>query len=83
MGPRRAGAEGCVALAVPISVDTCKPEVMRRALDLGVDIVNDIRALRRLGRASMAEHGRCGVCLMHMQGEPRRCRQARVPRRGR
>ena len=35
-----------VTLGVPVSVDTYKPEVMRAALDLGADIVNDIRALR-------------------------------------
>ena len=37
------------ALGVPVSVDTRKPEVMQAALDLGVDIVNDIDALRRRG----------------------------------
>jgi dihydropteroate synthase len=63
--------KAAVALAVPISVDTCKTEVMRRALDLGVDIVNDIRALQAPGAlALMAEHGRCGICLMHMKGDP-------------
>ena len=31
-----------VTLGVPVSVDTCKPEVMRAALDLGADMVNDI-----------------------------------------
>lgn len=35
-----------VSLGVPVSVDTCKTEVMRRALDVGVDIINDIRAHR-------------------------------------
>ena len=34
---------------VPLSVDTCKVEVMRRALDLGVDVINDIQALRAPG----------------------------------
>lgn len=61
-----------VALGVPVSVDTYKPEVMRAALDAGVDIINDIQALRLPGAlALVAGHGRCGVCLMHMQGEPR------------
>ncbi|MDP4300625.1 dihydropteroate synthase [Leptothrix discophora] len=63
---------GALALGVPLSVDTCKPEVMRAALDLGADIVNDIRALQEPGAlALVAAHPRCGVCLMHMQGEPR------------
>ena len=61
-----------VKLGVPVSVDTCKPEVMRAALDQGADIVNDIWALRQPGaRAAVAAHPGCGVCLMHMHGEPR------------
>lgn len=59
-------------LGVPLSIDTYKPEVMRAALDVGVDIVNDIQALRLPGALEVvARHGQCGVCLMHMQGEPR------------
>ena len=58
-------------LGVPVSVDTYKPEVMRQALDLGADIINDIWALRRSGaRAAVAAHPGCGICLMHMHGEP-------------
>jgi len=53
-------------------VDTYKPEVMRAALDLGADIINDIWGLRQPGaREAIAAHPRCGVCLMHMHGEPR------------
>lgn len=60
-----------VMLGVPVSVDTYKPEVMRQALGLGADIINDIWALRQDGaREVVAAHGRCGVCLMHMHGEP-------------
>ncbi|NKE64921.1 dihydropteroate synthase [Ramlibacter sp. RBP-2] len=60
-----------VRLGVPVSVDTYKPEVMRAALDLGADIVNDIWALRQPGAAqAVAAHPQCGVCLMHMHGEP-------------
>jgi dihydropteroate synthase len=56
---------------VPVSVDTVKPAVMRHALDLGADIVNDIAALRLPGALdAVAAHPNCGVCLMHMQGEP-------------
>ncbi|MES2187861.1 MAG: dihydropteroate synthase [Pseudomonadota bacterium] len=58
-------------LGVPVSIDTYKPEVMRAALDLGADIINDIWALRRPGaRAAVAAHPACGVCLMHMHGDP-------------
>jgi len=60
-----------VTLGVPVSVDTSRPEVMREALALGVDIVNDVRALARPGAlAAVAAHPACGVCLMHMNGEP-------------
>jgi dihydropteroate synthase len=60
-----------VTLGVPVSVDTSQPSVMRAALDLGVDIVNDVRALQRTGALeAVAAHAAAGVCLMHMQGEP-------------
>jgi dihydropteroate synthase len=60
-----------VTLGVPVSLDTSRPEVMRAALDLGVDIVNDVRALQRPGAlAAVAAHPRAGVSLMHMRGEP-------------
>ena len=56
---------------VPLSVDTRRTVVMERALDLGVDIINDIHALQDTGAESLlAAHGRAGICLMHMQGEP-------------
>lgn len=57
---------------VPVSVDTAKAEVARRALALGAELVNDVTALR--GDAELAgvvaEAG-AYLCLMHMQGEPR------------
>ena len=57
--------------AVPVSIDTSKPEVMREALKAGADMVNDVYALRIDGAVELiAEHG-VPVCLMHMQGEPR------------
>lgn len=60
-----------LSLGVPVSVDTCKTEVMHRALDLGVDIINDVQALRDAGaEALLARHGSAGICLMHMRGEP-------------
>ena len=66
-----------VTLGVPVSVDTSRPEVMAAAVDLGVDIVNDVRALARPGAlAVVAGHASCGVCLMHMQGEPGSMQQA-------
>ncbi|MDP3190629.1 dihydropteroate synthase [Rhodoferax sp.] len=69
-----------VRLGVPVSLDSYKPRVMQAALDLGVDIINDIWALRwREGgtaghtlRATevVAAHPHCGVCLMHMHRDP-------------
>lgn len=60
-----------VTLGVPVSIDTYKPEVMAAALDLGADIVNDIHALTRPGALEVVSaHPACGVCLMHMRGEP-------------
>lgn len=60
-----------VGWGVPVSVDTSNPAVIRTALDMGVDIINDVRALQRPGAlAAAAAHPQAGVCLMHMQGEP-------------
>jgi len=62
---------GAVTMGVPVSVDTYKPAVMQAVLDLGVDIINDIWALRQPGAADIvAAHASCGVCLMHMHREP-------------
>lgn len=61
---------------VPISVDSYKPQVMQLALDMGADIINDVWALRWRGLDGLSgeqvvgAHGSCGVCLMHMNGEP-------------
>ncbi|MEJ2767630.1 dihydropteroate synthase [Mycetohabitans sp. B46] len=55
---------------VPISIDTYKPEVMRAALDAGADLINDIWGLRQPGALDAVRDTRCGLCVMHMQGEP-------------
>jgi dihydropteroate synthase len=63
--------EHATTLGVPVSVDTSRPEVMRAALAAGADIINDVRALRRPGALeAVADHAACGVCLMHLRGEP-------------
>lgn len=54
-----------------ISVDTCKPEVARAAVQAGADIWNDVTALAAPGAADLAAELGCEVVLMHMQGEPR------------
>ena len=63
--------EAVLAMGHPVSVDTTKPALMADALALGADIINDIHALSTPeAQAIVAAHPRCGVCLMHMQGEP-------------
>jgi len=57
-------------LAVPVSVDTSRPEVMRRAVEAGAALINDVRALRGAGALETAAEAGVPVCLMHMQGEP-------------
>jgi dihydropteroate synthase len=61
----------------PISIDTAKAEVARRALDLDAELVNDVTALRGDPRMAevVAESG-AYLCLMHMQGEPRTMQQS-------
>jgi dihydropteroate synthase len=77
-----------LTLGVPISVDTYKPRVMQWALDAGADIINDVWALRWRGESVgaspsaahaaqvIAQHGSCGVCLMHMHREPQTMQSA-------
>jgi dihydropteroate synthase len=57
---------------VPVSIDTSKAEVARRALQLGAELVNDVTSLRGDPEtaAVVAEAG-AYLCLMHMQGAPR------------
>jgi dihydropteroate synthase len=59
------------SLDVAISIDTSKVEVMAAAVEAGACIVNDVAALRAPGAREWAARARTGVCLMHMQGEPR------------
>ena len=66
-----------VTLGLPVSVDTYKPRVMQAVLDLGADIINDVWALRWIGDPSgytgvdvIRQNANCGVCLMHMHGDP-------------
>ena len=62
---------------VPLSVDTYKAETMRKALELGVDIINDIWALQQPGaQETVVAHPRSGVCLMHMHRDPQTMQKA-------
>ena len=55
---------------IPVSVDTYHPQTMHRALDLGVDILNDVWSFRQKGALQAVASSRCGLCMMHMHGEP-------------
>ncbi len=66
-----------LTLGVPLSIDTYKPAVMQAVLDLGADIINDIWGLRQSATPEspdaltvVSRHPGCGICLMHMHGEP-------------
>jgi dihydropteroate synthase len=58
------------AANVPLSVDTYKPEVMRHALSAGADLINDIWGFRMPGAIDAVRDSNCGLCVMHMLGEP-------------
>jgi dihydropteroate synthase len=61
-----------VAGELPVSIDTAKAEVARRALELGAELVNDVTALRGdPGLGAVVGDLGAYLCLMHMQGEPR------------
>lgn len=58
-------------VGLPLSIDTVHPETMRAALAAGADMINDINALRAPGAVQAVADSGCGLCLMHMQGEPK------------
>lgn len=62
--------EGLRNAAVPLSVDTRKPEVMRAALAAGADMINDINALQQPEALAAVAASNAAVCLMHMKGDP-------------
>lgn len=62
--------------ALPISIDTSKPEVMRAAVAAGAGMINDVYALRRDGALEAAASLGVPVVLMHMHGEPRSMQDA-------
>lgn len=63
--------EGLMDSGSALSVDTMKPAVMAAALAAGADMINDVGALTSPGAMEAVRTSRCGICLMHMQGEPR------------
>lgn len=68
--------EQLVELPIPISVDTCKPGIMSRAIAAGAALINDILALQAPGALEAVVASGAAVCLMHMQGNPRTMQRA-------
>lgn len=58
-------------LNVPLSIDTFKPEVMQAVLAAGADMINDIAGFQNPASIAAVAASDCGLCVMHMQGEPR------------
>nr|WP_284246640.1 dihydropteroate synthase [Thalassotalea insulae] len=56
---------------VAVSIDTSKAGVMAEAINAGVDLINDVRALQNEGCLAVVANSDLPVCLMHMQGLPR------------
>lgn len=62
--------EGLRGISAPVSVDTCKPEVMRAVLAAGASMINDINALQHPEAIGAVAASNAAVCLMHKQGAP-------------
>ncbi|HEV8595294.1 MAG TPA: dihydropteroate synthase [Thermoplasmata archaeon] len=54
-----------------ISVDTYKPDIAAKAIELGADMVNDVTGLRDPRMIALVAKERVPVVVMHMQGEPK------------
>lgn len=70
--------EALAGVGVPLSVDTYKPEVMRAALAAGADLINDIWGFRRPGALDVVRDADCGLCVMHMLGEPQTMQRVEI-----
>jgi dihydropteroate synthase len=62
--------ERLVSGAVPVSIDTRKPELMREAIAAGASMINDINALLAPGAIEAVAASDVALCLMHKQGTP-------------
>ncbi|MCM2327649.1 MAG: dihydropteroate synthase [Lysobacter sp.] len=62
--------QALVREGVAVSVDTMKPEVMRRAVDAGCAMVNDVNGFRAGGAITAVAGSDAGLCVMHMPGTP-------------
>lgn len=62
--------------AVPVSVDTVKPQVMKAAIRAGAAMINDIAGFRAEGAIEAVVGSDAALCVMHMRGEPRTMQSA-------
>lgn len=62
--------EALQTLNCPISLDTRRTKVMREALKIGVDLINDVSALEDEGALELLKNQDVAICLMHKQGNP-------------
>ena len=67
--------EGLSGCEVPLSIDTCKPGVMRAAIKAGASLVNDVNALQAKDALQAVADSDAAVCLMHKQGTPQTMQQ--------
>ena len=58
-----------------ISIDTRRADVARAAIEAGADLINDVSGLRDPRMVELVLQAKCGVCIMHMKGEPRTMQQ--------
>jgi dihydropteroate synthase len=70
--------EGLADCGKPLSIDTRKPVVMRRAVAAGAAMINDVAALRAPDALAAAADSAAAVCLRHMRGEPGTMQQSPV-----
>ncbi len=68
--------EALRSFGIPLSVDTTKPAVMRAALAAGADMINDIAGFSTPGAVEAVAGSACGLCVMHMQNDPRTMQRA-------
>ncbi len=62
--------EALCGAPVPISIDTCKSEVMQAAISVGAQMVNDVSALQDPAAMRLIARENVAICLMHKQGSP-------------
>lgn len=62
--------EALSSFGVPLSVDTVKPIVMREAIKVGADLINDISAFQADGAVDAVVSTNVALCVMHMRGRP-------------